>query len=152
MGRRTLLAVVGWLAAAVAATLISTGAMRLIGPSIGDAPGLVLSQADVARELETTPTPTPTMTPMMSPTSGPTPLGPAGVRRLFATPGGTVIAECVGRDNVYVVSLVPAQGFAVTDVDRGPDEEAEVEFAGFDQEVEIKIRCVNGELVASQDD
>jgi hypothetical protein len=40
----------------------------------------------------------------------------------------------------------------VTDVDRGPDLEAEVRFARADQKAEIKIRCVNGELVARQQD
>lgn len=153
MGRRKLFAVAGWLAAAAVATLIGVGAIRLVGQSITGTPGGVLSQADVARELAASPptTPTPTMTSTSSPSGGPGPSRPAGARRSFATPGGTVVAECVG-ENVQLVSWAPAQGFAVTDVDRGPDLEAEVRFARADQKAEIKIRCVNGELVARQQD
>jgi hypothetical protein len=70
-------------------------------------------------------------------------------RRALATSGGTVVAECRGAD-VALVSWTPDQGYRATDVDRGPDDDAEVTFAGSGHDIEVEVRCVDGVPVASQ--
>ena len=150
MGRRTFLAIAGWLAAAVLATLIGVGAIRLVGESITGTPGGVRSQAEVERALAV-PEPTPA-----GPTaeSSPAPVDPSaspGPRCSFSTTGGTAVAECVGAE-VRLVSWAPAQDYRVKDVDRGPDDDAEVTFAGPGGEFELRVGCIGGEPVARPDD
>ncbi|MBW4700555.1 MULTISPECIES: septum formation initiator [unclassified Micromonospora] len=150
MGRRAFLATAGWLAAAVLATLIGVAAIRLVGESITGTPGGVRSQAEVERALAAPAPATPA-------TASPGPAGPGpssaaasstpGLRRSFSTPGGTAVAECVGAD-VRLVSWAPAQDYRVKDVDRGPDDDAEVTFAGPAGEFEVKVGCIGGEPVA----
>lgn len=50
--RRIAIVVAGWLAAAVVATLVGLGGIRLVGESLTSAPGGVLSQEDVAEALD----------------------------------------------------------------------------------------------------
>ncbi|WP_018502679.1 hypothetical protein [Parafrankia discariae] len=50
-GRRTTLAVLGWLVAAVAATLTGLAAISVIGDGITDPSGEVLSEARLAQDL-----------------------------------------------------------------------------------------------------
>ncbi|MFY1622087.1 septum formation initiator [Micromonospora sp. WMMD723] len=154
MGRRTLLATAGWLAAAVLATLIGVAAIRLVGESITGTPGGVRSQAEVERALAAPePTPAAPSAPAASASSSPT-VGPAatpGQRRSFSTPGGTAVAECVGSE-VRLVSWAPAQDYRVKDVDRGPDDDAEVTFAGPAGEFEVNVGCIGGEPVARPGD
>ncbi|SCF41021.1 hypothetical protein GA0074696_5479 [Micromonospora purpureochromogenes] len=143
MPGRPLLAVLGWLATAVAALLIGLAAIRLVGESISGTPGGVRSQEEVRRALATAPPSAAGVTP---PTTGPTPSGvavtsTAGARRVLATNGGTAVAEC-GPSGVRLVSWAPAQGYRVRDVDRGPDEHVEVRFAGPAGEDELKVVCV----------
>ncbi|SCF33842.1 hypothetical protein GA0074695_5784 [Micromonospora viridifaciens] len=161
MGRRPILAAVGWLATTVAATLVGLGAIRLVGEGITGTPGGVRDQRDVARALaspEPAPlasapgpagSPTPTATPASPTRSG----GPADVaaRRGFATPGGTAVAEC-GPAGVRLVLWTPAQGYQVKDVDRGPDDHVEVRFVGPRGEYELKLRCADGRPVAESHD
>ncbi|MEU7616384.1 septum formation initiator [Micromonospora rifamycinica] len=155
MGRRTLLVTAGWLAAAVLATLIGVAAIRLVGESITGTPGGVRSQAEVERALAA-PEPTPVTASPAGPgiaASSP-PAGPSatpGLRRSFSTVGGTAVAECVGAD-VRLVSWAPAQDYRVKDVDRGPDDDAEVTFAGPAGEFEVKVGCIGGEPVARPGD
>ncbi|MEH1053736.1 septum formation initiator [Micromonospora sp. CPCC 206171] len=142
MPGRPLLAVLGWLATAVAALLIGLAAIRLVGESISGTPGGVRSQEEVRRALAATPFGAGT-TP---PAAGPTPPGvavtsAAGARRGLATTGGTAVAEC-GPSGVRLVSWAPAQGYRVRDVDRGPDEHVEVRFAGPAGEDELRVVCV----------
>ncbi|MEV5823414.1 septum formation initiator [Micromonospora harpali] len=149
MRRRSLLAVAGWLATAVLATLVGVAAIRLVGESITGTPGGVRSQEEVERALAT---PVPTASGASSPGLG-EPTGPAGggARRAFATAGGTAVAEC-GPAGVRLVSWAPAQDHRVADVDRGPDDDVEVTFVGPGGEHELKVRCVGGEPVAVADD
>ncbi|MFI6164307.1 septum formation initiator [Micromonospora haikouensis] len=149
MRRRSLLAVAGWLATAVLATLVGVAAIRLVGESITGTPGGVRSQEEVERALAT---PAPTASGAASPGVG-EPTGPAGpgARRAFATAGGTAVAEC-GPGGVRLVSWAPAQDHRVADVDRGPDDDVEVTFVGPGGEHELKVRCVGGEPVAVADD
>ncbi|WDZ85815.1 septum formation initiator [Micromonospora cathayae] len=156
--RRPLLAVAGWLVTAVLVTLVGVAAIRLVGESITGTPGGVRSQEEVERALAT-PEPVP------SGPVGPSPSGPpaatgtpapggsagAGVRRVFATTGGTAVAECV-PGGVRLVSWAPAQDYRVADADRGPDDDVEVSFVGPGGEYELKVRCLGSEPVAVADD
>ncbi|MEU2611277.1 septum formation initiator [Micromonospora sp. NPDC007271] len=161
MGRRPVLAAVGWLATTVAATLVGLGAIRLVGEGITGTPGGVRDQRDVARALAS-PEPTPltsTPGPAGSPTPPATPANrtPSGspadaaTRRTFATPGGTALAEC-GPAGVRLVLWTPAQGYRIKDADRGPDDHVEVRFVGPRGEYELKLRCAGGRPVAQRHD
>lgn len=143
MGRRAFFVVSGWLAAAALATVIGVGAIRLVGESIASTPGGVRSQADVARELAaaspTTAAPAPTRSAAAAPTA------PAGNRKTFDTPGGSVIAQCVGS-RVELVLATPAQGYQLTNYERG---EAEVHFEGPGGHFEVKLACPGGVPVSN---
>ncbi|WP_326552849.1 septum formation initiator [Micromonospora sp. NBC_01813] len=166
MNRRVLLAVAGWCLAAVVATLIGLAALRVVGEGLTGGPaGEVLSQEEIARELaaaqaaaSAAPTasgaaPTtsgvassaPSVAPSASPSAGvpePSPTTTAA-RQVAATPGGTVVAQCADG-LASLVSWAPAQGYRATDVDRGPDDDAEVSFEGPAGEYEVTVGCVAG--------
>ncbi|WP_416901967.1 septum formation initiator [Micromonospora echinospora] len=159
--RRPFLAVAGWLVTAVLVTLVGVAAIRLVGESIAGTPGGVRSQEEVRRALTapepTTPGPVPSVSSPGSeppPSTGPSvppPTTPTAVRRVFATTGGSAVAEC-GPDGARLVSWAPAQNYRVGEEDRGPDDDVEVSFVGPSGEHELKIRCVNGEPVIENDD
>ncbi|WP_406070470.1 septum formation initiator [Micromonospora sp. NBC_01638] len=164
MDRRSILVATGWVATAAVATLIGLGAIRLVGESITGTPGGVRSEAEIERALaspEPAPTgttgtasPAPGTTGTASPgpgTTGAAPSASSGVRRGFATGGGTAVAEC-SAGGVRLVSWAPAQGYRVRDVDRGPDDDVEVTFEGSAREYELKVRCIGSEPVAVADD
>ncbi|MBM7489224.1 hypothetical protein JOD64_000446 [Micromonospora luteifusca] len=172
MSRRSILVATGWVATAAVATLIGLGAIRLVGESITGTPGGVRSEAEIERALAS-PEPGPAATSVAPPgpdatsatATGPgttsaapgpgttsiTPTASSGVRRGFATDGGTAVAEC-GAGGVRLVSWAPAQGYRVRDVDRGPDDDVEVTFEGSAREYELKVRCIGSEPVAVADD
>ncbi|MER7416563.1 septum formation initiator [Micromonospora peucetia] len=156
MRRRSFLAVAGWLATAAVATLIGVAAIEWVGESIAGTPGGVLSQEEVERALAS-PAPTapgvggPSPTESGTPSPGATGTAPAGVRRAFATTGGSAVAEC-GPGGVRLVSWTPAPGYRVSEAERGPDDDVEVTFAGPAGEVELKVRCVGLEPVSAEDD
>ncbi|MEU7588651.1 septum formation initiator [Micromonospora sp. NPDC049230] len=154
MGRRSILVAAGWVATVAVATLIGLGAIQLVGESITGTPGGVRSAAEIERALAS-PEPVPTAatgTGSADPgTTGTVPSASPGVRRGFATDGGTAVAEC-GPDGVRLVSWAPAQGYRVRDVDRGPDDDVEVTFAGPTRQYELKVRCIGSEPVAVADD
>ncbi|QOC93277.1 septum formation initiator [Micromonospora craniellae] len=159
MGRRTLLAVAGWLATAVVATLIGLAAIRLVGESLTGTPGGVRSQEEIARELAAPPrtvgttsgTPGPTGSPEPTGTPPVSPTPDASHRRSFSNPGGSVVAECV-PGGVWLAYWSPKQGYSVEDVDRGPDDDAEVKFVGPSGEHELSVRCQAGVPVLDLDD
>ncbi|MEU7750393.1 septum formation initiator [Micromonospora sp. NPDC049171] len=158
MSRRSVLVAAGWVATVAVATLIGLGAIRLVGESITGTPGGVRSEAEIERALAS-PAPEPELVPTAATgtgsaaagTTGAAPSASPGVRRGFATDGGTAVAEC-GPDGVRLVSWAPAQGYRVRDVDRGPDDDVEVTFAGPTREYELKVRCIGSEPVAVADD
>ncbi|WP_406079434.1 septum formation initiator [Micromonospora sp. NBC_00858] len=154
MGRRSILVATGWVATAAVATLIGLGAIRLVGESITGTPGGVRSEAEIERALAS-PEPAPASTTDASPSTpgaaSAAPTASSGVRRGFATAGGTAVAEC-GAGGVRLVSWAPAQGYRVRDVDRGPDDDVEVKFEGSAGEYELKVRCIGSEPVAVADD
>ncbi|MDG4782040.1 septum formation initiator [Micromonospora sp. WMMD961] len=160
MARRSILVAAGWVATAAVATLIGLGAIRLVGESLTGTPGGVRSEAEIERALAA-PEPVPTGTTGAASTAAGTSASPggtsaapsasSGVRRGFATDGGTAVAEC-GPGGVRLVSWAPAQGYRVRDVDRGPDDDVEVTFQGAAREYELKVRCIGAEPVAVADD
>ncbi|MDG4810680.1 septum formation initiator [Micromonospora sp. WMMD1120] len=156
MGSRSILVAAGWVATVAVATVIGLGAIRLVGESITGTPGGVRSAAEIERALAS-PEPAPTSggaTGAVSTSPGPSGAAPSvssGVRRGFATDGGTAVAEC-GPGGVRLVSWAPAQGYRVRDVDRGPDDDVEVTFEGPTREYELKVRCIGAEPVSVADD
>ncbi|MEU7800236.1 septum formation initiator [Micromonospora arborensis] len=154
MSRRSILVATGWVATAAVATLIGLGAIRLVGESITGTPGGVRSEAEIERalaSLEPLPAATTSATPTSPGATSGAPTASSGVRRGFATDGGTAVAEC-GAGGVRLVSWAPAQGYRVRDVDRGPDDDVEVTFEGSAREYELKVRCIGSEPVAVADD
>ncbi|MFI6823798.1 septum formation initiator [Micromonospora sp. NPDC050187] len=159
--RRPFLAVAGWLVTAVLVTLVGVAAIRLVGESIAGTPGGVRSQEEVQRALAapepTVPGPTPSVAPSApgpAPSISATPppsTTPTAVRRVFATTGGSAVAEC-GPDGVRLVSWAPAQNYRVGEADRGPDDDVEVSFVGPSGEHELTVRCVDGQPVAETGD
>ncbi|WP_089253691.1 hypothetical protein [Asanoa hainanensis] len=146
MSRRSL-AALGWLAAVVVATLAGIGAIRLVGDSLTGTPGGVRSQAEVARDLAAAAdrSPAPTIAPPASPTESTTP--PSDVqRKTFQIAGGTVVARCE-NGLVSIETWSAAQGFALRDLDEGPDDEAEAKFEGAGGRSEIKLECRAGQPV-----
>ncbi|MFG3685633.1 septum formation initiator [Micromonospora sp. NPDC047740] len=160
MGRRQILAAVGWLATTVAATLVGMAAIQLVGKGIAGTPGGVRDQQEVERALaspEPAP-PRPTRSPTGSPAVGatapasPTPTGrPTGARSSFATPGGTAVAEC-GPAGARLVTWSPAQGYREKEAEPGPDDHVKVRFVGPGGEYELRVRCVGGQPVADPHD
>ncbi|MGW3628483.1 hypothetical protein [Streptomyces sp. NPDC000880] len=154
MPHRPLLAVAGWLAAAVAATLTGLAAVQFIGDEItASIDGGVLTPQQVERQLgAATASPSdrpstgqPSATPTAAPTAAPS---ATGARKGFTTRGGRVVAECKGA-TVFLVSYSPAQGFGVKSADPGPDEHAEVTFEGPAGKVEFRAQCASGQPTAS---
>ncbi|MFJ8936667.1 hypothetical protein ACIRL0_13315 [Streptomyces sp. NPDC102365] len=168
MPSRTFLALAGWTAAAVAATLTGLAAVEVIGDGItGSSDGGTLSSQQVERQLDAAkasssagpdgggdsatpsatsgtraPTPTPTATTAPAATA-------AGVRKTFSAPGGTAIATCEGT-TVRLLSWAPAQGYGVKSADPGPDDEhAEVRFEGAAGRAELRVRCTDGRPTGS---
>ncbi|MCI0687046.1 MAG: hypothetical protein L0Y54_07405 [Sporichthyaceae bacterium] len=134
--------VFGWLAVTLAASVISLGAVTLVGSSIGDQTSDPLSAAEVQRHLELTATgsatpsggPTATSSPSESPTGTPDPTGSAaGPSELLSETGGSVVAYCTGGLAV-LESWSPDDGFRVHDEQRGPARTASVEFRSDDDD------------------
>lgn len=89
MTRRTLLAVAGWLAAALVAIVIGVAAIRLVGESITGTPGGVLTQEEVAAALAA-PTPDgPTAGAATPGTVAPGTAGPGATAPGTGSPGAT---------------------------------------------------------------
>ena len=164
MRHRPLVAVVGWLAASVAATVTGLAAVQVIGDGItATSADEVLTPGQVERQLASA-TASPSVDPNAPPSvDTPTPAPPGAssskapaqpVRKVLPTPGGTVVAECAAGI-VTLVSMSPAQGFGVKRADRGPSHEhADVVFEADTGKVELRVRCSHGEPTASwkQDD
>jgi hypothetical protein len=70
------------------------------------------------------------------------------VTRSFRSPGGSVRAQCTGS-TVRLVAWIPASGFAVHEVDRGPRREAKIDFRGDGGRYRIEAWCSDGLPTAS---
>jgi hypothetical protein len=164
VGRRHLLAIAGWLGAAALAVGAGLAATDVIGTGLSSSQNPVQSEDAVARELAgaaATPAPSPPSASLPS-ASRPSPeaapsvsAGPDPVRKTFRTSGGTIIARCVG-DRVQVLSMSPAQGYAVHDgIGREPRTTVETEFRSRgdnDDRVKADLRCSAGTPVLQPHD
>lgn len=151
--RPTLVVALGWVAAALVATVAGLGGIRLVGDSLTGTPGGVLTEEDVRRALGTQPSVAaggssgaPTATSKMGSKPAAT-----RVEASFSTSGGTVIARCTGAE-AYLVSWSPRPGYRVDRAEQGPDHEVEVRFEGDAGRSELKISCSDGTPVAETKD
>jgi hypothetical protein len=142
--------VVLWLAAAAAATTVGIVAVSAIGTDIfGASAQRPLSESEVDAQLAETTTPATMTTPPSSsaaPTTTPPATSPPETRTTAVhSAGGTVLARCV-PGGVEVVGTSPAQGYGVDSADEGVDDHPHVRFRSGDREVEVRLRCVGGEI------
>ncbi len=122
-----LLAIGGWLVAAVLAVGISWSAINVVRDSVGA--GQPVSTA--------LPAPNETSSPAGGPTSTrPTAAATAGALVTKVGQGGTVTAQCVSG-KPRLVSVVPRQGFQAESDNSG----AEVQFRSSDHRTEVKVSC-----------
>ncbi|WP_309238402.1 hypothetical protein [Actinoplanes aureus] len=132
--RQPLLIAAGWIFAVVLAVLVGVVGIGLVGADLTARQGAPVSEAQVERELEGLGTAPPSSSsPSPSPSSS---RGPA-TGRSFPTRGGTVVADCE-----RILSMAPAQGFAVHEQD---DDEGE--FRSVDNpkdRVDVDLTCVDG--------
>ncbi|HEX6328760.1 MAG TPA: hypothetical protein VFZ72_19490 [Jiangellaceae bacterium] len=151
--RRTAMVVAGWLAAAVLSTGVTLAAVSSIGTGIFGSSAGPLDRQEINEALATPePTGSPTEpAPTGSPTE-PAPTDPVTEPSVITSAGGTVVARCAADDLVELLSWSPAQGFSVDNAEHGPAREVEVEFESEDDDVEMKIRCVDGVPVDVDDD
>jgi hypothetical protein len=63
---------------------------------------------------------------------------------VVASPGGTVVARCVG-DTLEIVSASPAQGFRLHDEREG----SRVRFESEESKVEVRVSCQGGRPVGA---
>lgn len=159
------MAVIGWLGATVLATGVTLAAVSSIGAGIFGSPAGPLDRQEVTEALATlSPPASPTRQGGPGPTeqpSGPstqqpgtdaTPVPPTAEPSVITTVGGTVVARCTTEGLVELLSWSPAQGFRVDNAERGPAREVEVEFESGDDDIEVKIRCVDGVPVDVEND
>ena len=152
----------GWLGAAALATAVTLAAVSSIGTGIFGSSSGSLDRTEIADALATIPPattqpsqrPSGTADPTGSPSPEPTVSESAAEPTVITTPGGTVVARCSSDGRVEVVSWSPAQGFRVDNAERGPAREVEIEFESGDDDIEVKVRCINGVPtdVANDDD
>ncbi|WP_061300700.1 hypothetical protein [Herbidospora cretacea] len=132
MDRRLVLAVAGWLVAALAATVAGLVVIGSFGGAFRGPGDQALSAEAVRRELAL---PAP---PVTVPT--PRPSAAATASRVVSTEGGTVVVFCTaGR--AQLTSWTPAQGWQTDDVEPGPGERAKVKFESGELEVEVETHC-----------
>jgi hypothetical protein len=167
VGRRPLLVIAGWLGAAALALSVGLAATSVIGDELTPSAGDPISPAEADRQLAAAPAAavpsSPTALPSSAlpsealpsealpsealPSGAPSASGDGvGVRKTVTTAGGTVIARCTGA-RVEILSMSPAQGYAVHERESGLDDSAEGEFRSTaDNHVRVKVdvRCAAG--------
>ncbi|MBO3743340.1 hypothetical protein [Actinoplanes flavus] len=129
LGRLPLVIVAGWIVAAVLAVLVGVVGIGLVGSGLVSRQGAPISEDEVERALDGLGGAPPSPAPMVSTTA-------AARGRSFPTRGGTVVADCE-----RILSMSPAQGYAVHDQDDDEGEfrqvrgktRVEVELTGCDQ-------------------
>jgi hypothetical protein len=145
--------VAGWLAAAVLSTGVTLAAVSSIGTGIFGSSAGPLDRQEINEALAT---PEPTGSPTEpEPTGSPTepePTDPVAEPSVITSAGGTVVARCAAGGLVELLSWSPAQGFSVDNAEHGPAREVDVEFESEDDDVEMKIQCVDGVPVDVDDD
>ncbi len=138
---RRLIIIAGWFAAAILAVLVGLVGISVIGDGLTSPVAEPISADEVARQLAAEPSAAPAV-PSAVASVGPAP----ELTRLTETRGGTVVARCdAGR--AVIVSMAPAQGWAVHERDAGPQTEAAGEFRGTaanHDRVKVDVRCDAG--------
>ncbi len=146
--------VVLWLVAAAAATTVGLFAVGAIGTDIfGASAQQPLSPSDVDRQLAesappattTTTSPPPSSSTPSTTTPPPASTPPPAKTAAIHSAGGTVWARCA-PGGVEVVGYTPAQGFQVDSENEGIDDHPHVRFRSGGQEVEVRLRCVGGQV------
>ncbi|MGA8114144.1 MAG: septum formation initiator [Actinocatenispora sp.] len=149
---RSLLAVVGWLAAVAVATSIGVFAVDAIGSNLVGSAGRPLTQDQVDRTLarsSRSPAPGGSASPTAGGSTGASPT-PTGSTRVINTRGGTIVAGC--RDGLArLLSWSPAQSYRSDDIERGPDRRAEIKFESDSTEVHVRVECVGGTPTAREE-
>jgi hypothetical protein len=154
---RTALVALAWAALVVVATLVGMSAVGAIGSGIlgdGQQP-LTPAQVDQAlAAARAAPGPTSGSPAPVPLAPAPVPLAPAPVPAssvpataatdVVASPGGTVVARCVG-DGLEIVSASPAQGFRLHDEREG----SRVRFESEESKVEVRLSCQGGRPVGA---
>jgi len=157
MRSRSAFAVVGWLVAAAAATVVGLGAVRVIGEGITGTAASTLTQEEIAEALAS-PVPSTSLSP--TPTASPSGPEPTRTRPAPTTlrPGGSVItAHCEGG-LVRIDGVAAPDGYQTVEYDKGPTDEAEVKFdrgsgkGHGNGRIEVQITCVDGTPRATTDD
>jgi len=146
---RRLVAVSGWLAAAVTAAGVTLAAVSVLGSGIFGDSTRTMSQDEVVRALASATESAGTSSPYPNPDTSEPSAGSDPT--VVSSAGGSVIARCTGQD-VEVLSWTPGQGFRAEKVERGPAAEARVEFESDDRDVKVELRCVGGSPSAEIDD
>jgi hypothetical protein len=132
-------------------------AVSALGQSMNPASGEQVSVKTVNRALDKEPERTPTVprrfisprpSPAARPSSAaghsappPSPGTPGGT--VLTSQGGTVVASCAGA-YAYLASWSPQQGFASSNVVRGPATNAQVTFTGGQVTVTMVVSCDAG--------
>lgn len=147
--RRTY-AVLGWLAAALAATGVGVAALGVLGDGIVGEAAPPMSPEQVRHALAratngASATPSGTSgTPRPTGTSREGASGPV----VLASAGGTVVARCLTDGTVLLDSWSPRQGYQVEDIERGPARHVKIQFESDDLEFKGRITCSGGRPVA----
>jgi hypothetical protein len=144
--RPALVAVLAFVAAAIAAVSVGMVALNSIGTGLGDGPMQPVAGAGASTGSFVSPSAGPSTGASLGPSptaSGLGLSGPDGPTRTFETRGGVVVARCVGRA-AYLVSWSPNPGFRTDEVHRGLAETAVVKFRSSMEQIEAKIVCASG--------
>ncbi|MFD0747170.1 hypothetical protein ACFQ1L_39190 [Phytohabitans flavus] len=155
MGSRTVIAMVGWLVAAAAATVVGLGAVRVIGEGITGTAATTLTQEEVAEALASPiPSPSAAATASLRPSPAPTTSGPPPTPLRPA--GSTITAHCEGGQ-VELDGVTAPLGYQIVEYDRGLTDEAEVRFERGGKghgngRLEVHVTCVDGRPRATVDD
>jgi uncharacterized membrane protein YgcG len=134
--RTGLLAISGWLVAALLTVGVSWSAISVVRDSV------------VQQTVVDTALPSPEETASATPTTAITTAGPAvAATRSLSGQGGSVTARCTnGRPTL--VKVIPRQGFTAEPDDSG----AEVQFRSSDHRTEITVRCTgNGPQLSKEE-
>ncbi|MEU1879867.1 hypothetical protein ABZ470_21355 [Streptosporangium sp. NPDC020072] len=137
MKRRSLAAVLGWVAVACATTATTTWAIALLGQGLSRQVVSPMSHAEITQALAAATAAGETGGPP-SPSEG-----AGGVSRAFTTPGGSVVGTCV-TGQASLLAWSPAQGYATDDVSEGPGPYASLEFESENDKITVRITCVRG--------
>ncbi|HET6258418.1 MAG TPA: hypothetical protein VFE39_07185 [Pseudonocardia sp.] len=147
---RTALVALAWAALVVVATLVGMSAVGAIGSGIlgdGQQPLTPAQVDDALAAARVAPGPASGSPAPAPPSPAPSPassVSATAATDVVASPGGTVVARCVG-DTLEIVSASPAQGFRLHDEREG----SRVRFESEESKVEVRVSCQGGRPVGA---